>query len=254
MQKLVDIHMQQVGKSSDKWSSYFPTYERLFSGMREQPVRMLEIGVQNGGSLDVWTNYFKSAEVIVGCDINDKCALLRYDDDRVRLVIGDANTEEVYSAITRHSEYFDIVVDDGSHVSDDVINSFLIYFPMLSPGGVYVVEDTHCLYWDAFQGGVLKQNSAYAFFKLVVDLVSYEHWKTDLSIESLFSTFFPKHQIPPLITNGWIDGIEFSNSMIVIHKAKSPSHEKLGQRLIVGNDALVVPETLEIRRRLHGVK
>lgn len=248
------LHREKKGKASDKWSIYLGVYDRIFLSFREIPLRLLEIGVQNGGSLEVWSQYFVNHKKIVGCDINPKCGELHYEDSRVEVVVGDANTEDTFRRIVSLSPEFDIVIDDGSHVSDDIINSFLIYFPLLAPGGTYVVEDTHCLYWDAFKGGLLKQNSAQAFFKLFVDLINYEHWRNDLSIEALFATFFSREDVPSILTSGWIERIEFVNSMIIISKAMVPGHAKLGERVIVGEDAKVVAQTLELRESLDRAR
>ena len=47
---LYDSHTQNV---SDKWNIYLSKYEDVFSPYRELPVRLLEIGIQNGGSLQI---------------------------------------------------------------------------------------------------------------------------------------------------------------------------------------------------------
>jgi len=57
----------------DKWSSYLPFYQKLLTPHQNDPIRLLEIGVQNGGSLEDWSKYLPNAEAIIGCDINPKC-------------------------------------------------------------------------------------------------------------------------------------------------------------------------------------
>lgn len=246
MKTIEMLHMAHSGKTSDKYPLYLSLYDRIFAPLREKPVRLLEIGVQNGGSLEVWSEYFSQAEKIVGCDIEPKCGELRYDDPRITVVVGDANLEDTFQAVTALSSSFEIIIDDASHVSDNIIRTFLIYFPLLSPGGIFVVEDTHTLYWNAYQGGILKQTTAQAFFKLFADLVNYEHWKDDLDLEGLFGSF-PPMLIQPFIREGWVDAVEFQNSMIIIRKALVPTHSKLGDRIVSGDDALVCPEVLKYR-------
>ena len=46
------------GKISDKWSSYLDEWDRVFAPIREKRCRLLEIGIQNGGSLEIWSKYF----------------------------------------------------------------------------------------------------------------------------------------------------------------------------------------------------
>jgi hypothetical protein len=78
------------GYVSDKWHTYLEVYSQVFRAYRDRPVRIMEIGVQNGGSLEIWRRYFPRAEIVVGCDINPKCADLTYDDPAIHVVTGDA--------------------------------------------------------------------------------------------------------------------------------------------------------------------
>jgi predicted O-methyltransferase YrrM len=245
---LLEIHQRKSGKMSDKWEAYFPVYERLLAPMRAERVTMLEIGVQNGGSLDVWGEYFPNAEHIVGCDINPRCDDLWYDDRRINVVVGNACMAETRDRITAYAPAFDIVIDDGSHVSSDIVQAFLIYFPLLKPGGVFVVEDTHAVYRAVPGGGVLSQTSAQQFFKGIAELTNLEHWKDQLHPQTLLSTFFPKPgSFPGWLLEGQVLGVEFLNSMVVIRKSTRPA--LLGQRIIVGDEATVFPGLLAHKTR-----
>ncbi|MBC7700933.1 class I SAM-dependent methyltransferase [Aquabacterium sp.] len=233
------LHRTKTGKISDKWASYLPYYDTLFAPLRDQPIQLLEIGVQNGGSQETWAQYFQSAELFVGCDIDPKCEALRYDDPRIKIVVGDANGAPAFQKITALSTAFDIVIDDGSHTSHDIMRSFVNYFPLLKPGGVFVVEDTCCLYMDAFGGGILNEFNAYAFFKRLVDVVNFQFWKNDLSISNYLRSYFDLRSTPAFILDGWIESVEFRNSIITIKKSLTPTHEKLGERITVGSEAQV---------------
>jgi hypothetical protein len=238
---LENIHREKTsGKVSDKWESYLKVYDRTFAPLRDKKISLLEIGVQNGGSLEVWSKYFKNAEAIVGCDINPLCRNLSYQDPRIHLVVGDANAAEIIKTVTQISPRFDVIVDDGSHVSDDIINSFNLYFPLVQPGGIYVVEDTHTLYYKSHGGGLERKKTATTFFKLFADLVNYEHWDSKKTIEELLGNFASDSKLPEELKAGWVESVEFRNSLIIIRKELVPTHAKLGSRLIVGTDAAVV--------------
>ena len=56
--------------------------------------------------------------------------------------------------ILSHSPNFDLIIDDGSHTSGDIVKSFARYFRHLSHGGIFVAEDLHCSYWSNFEGGL----------------------------------------------------------------------------------------------------
>lgn len=234
-----EIHNKKTGKASDKWESYLDYYEELFKNLRNNDIRLLEIGIQNGGSLDTYLEYFKKAKILIGCDINPNCSLLTYEDKKVHVVVGDANDEATYQKILGINNEFDIIIDDGSHVSIDILNSFLSYFQHLKPGGIYVIEDTHTLYSKNFGGGVLNEFSVYNFFKKLVDVVNYEWWGNQINLDEYLSTFFLRG-VPAFITEGTIDSVEFRNSIITIRKSQTPGHQKLGQRLIRGSEYVVV--------------
>ena len=233
------LHRTKSGKASDKWSSYLPYYDLLFSPFRDATIDMLEIGVQNGGSLETWSQYFQNGRNFIGCDIDTGCAQLRYDDPRISIVVGDANAAPAFQTIKNICADFDIIIDDGSHKSIDIMNSFVNYFPLVKPGGIYVVEDTHTLYSNQFGGGILNEYSAYAFFKRLIDVTNFQFWRDDLAIKPYFSTFFPEGDTPTFITDGWIDSIDFRNSIITITKSHQAGHEKLGERVIAGTSAQV---------------
>jgi hypothetical protein len=234
-----EIHKAKTGKVSDKWESYLSHYDGLFAVYRDQDVSLLEIGIQNGGSLDTYFEYFKNAKILIGCDINTNCNKLQYQNDKVKVVVGDANSDVTFKEIQQLESNFNIVIDDGSHVSMDIINSFIRYFPMVSPGGVYVIEDTHTLYSRNFGGGILNEFSAYNFFKKLIDVVNFQWWSDHLKMEDYLSTFFLRG-IPDFIHQGWIESIEFKNSVITVKKSRQAGHDKLGPRIIRGTEALVV--------------
>ena len=238
---LESIHRVKTGKVSDKWQSYLGYYDGLFGPLRQAPVTLFEIGVQNGGSLETWAEYFENGKQFIGCDINPKCGTLRFQDSRIQVIVADATALSVRQSVQNMAPELDIVIDDGSHKSIDVISAFLGYFPLIRPGGLFVVEDAHTLYMDEYGGGILNEYAAYHFFKKLVDVVSFQFWRNELSLQTLLSTFFPAGALPQFIVDGWIESIEFRNSILTIRKALNPGHEKLGERLISGTDAQVWP-------------
>ena len=234
-----EIHKKNIGKVSDKWSSYLPVYDELFEKYRIEKLSLLEIGVQNGGSLETWKTYFENASVFIGCDIDKQCGDLRFDDSRVHVVVGDVNQSNTFEKISNICNNFDIVIDDGSHQTNDIISSFLIYFPLVKPGGVFVIEDTHTLYLNKWGGGILNEFSAYSFFKKLIDVINIQFWEDQISIDVYLRTFFSLEQVPSFIKQGWVESIEFRNSMIIIKKSKVGESEKLGDRIITGTVAKV---------------
>jgi hypothetical protein len=238
-QSIEAIHRLNSGKVSDKWASYLKYYDQLFEKLRHEPIAMLEIGVQNGGSLETWSKFFTKAVHLIGCDINPKCTDLYYEDPRIQIVVGDVNAASTAQRILDISPDFDIVIDDGSHLSIDILKSFITYFPALKSGGIYIVEDAHCLYLKNYGGGILNESSAHQFFKKLCDVINFQFWNADLSLENYLSGYFGSGPLPNFISEGWIDSVEFRNSLIIIRKATAGGHQKLGDHIISGSIAAV---------------
>ncbi len=230
---------------SDKWSLYLDEYDRLFSSMRDRPVRLLEIGVQNGGSLEIWSQFFPKAQAIVGCDINPDCERLTYDDPRVGVIVGNANDPQTQQLILQRSRQFDIVIDDGSHLSSDIVKTFALYFPHLAEGGIFIAEDLHCSYWDKFEGGLYHPYSSITFFKRLADVINHEHWGMPKDRGEILRGIFGKYGCELSEESlALIHSVEFINSMCVVRKSPAAKNG-LGQRVISGTLELVVPANKE---------
>jgi 23S rRNA U2552 (ribose-2'-O)-methylase RlmE/FtsJ len=129
-----------------KWSNYFKYYDRYFNKFRNKDVRILEIGVYKGGSLQMWKNYFGKDSLIVGMDIDSQC--LNYVEDKVDIFIGNqADVNDLGELVSKYKK-FDIIIDDGSHKTDHQISTFEYLYDYVNDGGVYLVEDTHTSYWS----------------------------------------------------------------------------------------------------------
>lgn len=116
---------------------YLRHYERMMAGFRDRPITLLEIGIDQGASLRTWETYFPQAS-IVGVDIVP--ATLRFARDNVVVEIGSQFDADFLEGLARKYTP-DIIIDDGSHISEHQIFSFERLFHGLKPGGLYVVED-----------------------------------------------------------------------------------------------------------------
>jgi hypothetical protein len=240
MKSLEEIFQAHQGKVSDKWELYLREYDRLFSSFRDRPVHLLELGVQNGGSLEIWSQYFPKGEIFVGCDIDDNCSKLLFTDQRIKTVIGDINTGTSYGNILSISKHYDIIIDDGSHSSGDVVRFFAKFFPQLKNDGLFVVEDIHCSYWQDFEGGLYYPYSSMAFFKKLADVLNHEHWRIPSVRRRILKGFCEEYScwFSEDSLSG-IHSIEFINSMCVVRKFTSFSNQ-LGPRRISGREESVV--------------
>ena len=239
VKQLYDNHQ---GKVSDKWLLYLEEYDRLFLPYRENAVNFLEIGVQNGGSLEIWAKYFGTGKNIVGCDVNATCAGLKYDDPRIQVVVGDINSDVTEKAIKSFADAYDIVIDDGSHRSGDIVRSFCRYFRLLKHGGLYVVEDLSCSYWQKYEGGLYDPYSSISFFKRIVDCVNHEHWGIEKTRAELIHGFGERYGVAACDELlGTVHSVEFLNSLCIVRK-RDGAMNNLRDRVVVGQAAMVSPE------------
>jgi hypothetical protein len=143
---------------------YTRAYERHFGPLRDQPVKLLEIGVGRGNSMRMWREYFPRA-ALYGLDI-EECR--QVEPLNVTVFIGSQGDPVVLDRLAAKTGKLDIVIDDGSHRWSDQMVAFERLYPHLQPGGIYVVEDLHTSYMERFRAG---ERTALAFFQgLVEDL------------------------------------------------------------------------------------
>jgi hypothetical protein len=155
------------GVVAHKWLHYLPIYQRYFEAYRGKPVRMLEIGVSLGGSLDMWRRYFGPEAVIFGIDIDPACRGVVTAPNQVR--IGSQADPAFLDAVIAEMGQPDIILDDGSHVAEHQRISFEALFPQLRDGGLYVIEDLHTAYWPEFDGGYRRPGTAIELVKQMID-------------------------------------------------------------------------------------
>jgi hypothetical protein len=247
MKTLRQLYDEHTGKVSDKWALYLAIYDRAFAPYRERPVSLVEVGVQNGGSLEIWSRYFPAARAIVGCDVDPRCAQLRFADPRISVIVAPANSRQAAETILERAAPIDIFIDDGSHTSPDIIASFCNYFPHVAAGGLYVIEDMHCAYNPEYEGGI-DARSAMAFLKLLIDGIHHDHWKTQASFSHRIEGFLPPGAKRDVRLTAGISSIAFHDSVCVIAKSGTGDVARLGERLIVGTEAAVNSEPLVLRR------
>lgn len=159
---LLDIFHNHTGLPTEKYPHHLEAYENFFAPFRGKEIGFLEIGIGNGGSLEMWRKYFGKNARIYGLDIQDikpKFPLfVGNQGDRVFM------EETVLKTIPLH-----IVVDDGSHQCYHQVVSFEVLFPRLEDGGVYIVEDIHTSYRAAYLPDMGRGESFVSYLKRMVD-------------------------------------------------------------------------------------
>src|SRR5262245_25561868 len=203
------------GRLVHKWMHYFDIYHRHFSRWRGQPVRVLEVGVYQGGSLQMWNHYFGRRAHIVGVDIDPRCKELA--EPQVDIVIGDQEDREFLRRLAADYGSFDIVIEDGGHTMAQQIATLEEIWPAILDGGVYLVEDLHTSYWPEFGGGYRQPGSMIEYTKTLID--DQHAWHTR------------ERGHPPTPWTRTIRGMHVYDSVVVLDKAEvaEPTVRKSGR-------------------------
>jgi SAM-dependent methyltransferase len=165
--------LKHDGRIIDKWKHYFPAYEAHFSRYVNRPLTFLEIGCGEGGSAQMWKRYFGPHARIVSIDINPRCA--EFEEDQIAVRIGSQSDLGFLAKVIEEFGTPDVVLDDGSHIMSDVVTTFGFMFPRTAPDGVYMVEDLHTAYWDAYGGGVGRPGTFIELCKTLLDELNADH-------------------------------------------------------------------------------
>lgn len=138
-------------EGSLKWTHYSSVYDELLGKYRSQAnLKVLEIGIQHGGSQRILKGYFHNSATIMGIDIDPNCLNI---ETGTLLRIGSSRDKEFLISVIEEMGGVDIVIDDGSHLSSDQKIAFETLFPLLSNYGTYIVEDLeHSYFWKS--GGI----------------------------------------------------------------------------------------------------
>ena len=115
-------------------------YPRQLEGIRDSAKLVIEIGIWNGGSLRMWSEYFSSAQLI-GADIDlsridapiPRCNL-RYLDQSVPAQLRTAFEDVEFASV-------DVLIEDGMHTARCQQTCFGVMFDYVKPGGLYIIED-----------------------------------------------------------------------------------------------------------------
>lgn len=204
------------GRAIFKWRHYFDIYHRHFERFRGKPVTVVEFGVSQGGSLQMWKSYFGSAARIYGVDVEPRCKAL--EEDRIEIFIGDQADRSFLRDLRERIGAADIVIDDGGHRMGQQIATFEEMFPLLAPGGILLVEDVHTSYWRQFGGGYGKHGTFVEYAKRLIDQLNAWHSESrDLEVD------YYTRQIKAMHVYG---------SVIVFDKADvaEPEQERTGRR------------------------
>lgn len=202
---------KETKNQSRKLIKYFSVYEEIFKDFREKDIIFVEIGIHNGGSLEIWKKYFSTRSRIIGIDINPECK--KFESERIEIFIGNQSDPEFWKSFFSKVGKVDIILDDGGHTNLDQIITATSVVPNINDGGILLVEDTHTSYLPVYNSEIKK--SFVNFSKKIID-----------DINSKFSKKFKQYEFS---LSDYVYSIIFFESIIVykIDRTKTKFNEEV---------------------------
>jgi len=124
----------------------------------------------------MWREYFGPRARIVGIDISPDCA--QFADRGTEIYIGDQGDLAFLAQVLSEVKQIDVLLDDGGHTMEQQRVTFDVCFGEISENGVYLCEDLHTSYWEAYGGGFRNPNSFIEYMKSKIDELN-GYWTGD---------------------------------------------------------------------------
>jgi len=202
MKHLKEFFKNKSNKVAFKYRHYLEVYETFFSKFRNTNVNVLEVGVNKGGSLQMWKQYFGPNSNIFGVDILKKSKM--HEEDGIKIFIGDQGDRVFLKDLVNKLPKLDIVIDDGGHTMLQQIVTFEELFPHVSEHGIYLCEDVQTSYRKKYGGGYLKKGTFIEYSKSFIDQIH----ALDFKAGKFFSGEFTRS----------VFAVHYYNGMVVIEK------------------------------------
>ena len=168
-------------------------YYPIFKEYEHSKVRLLEIGVADGSSMNVWNKYFTRAEHIYGIGYtNFQTEYKQEVDEKNTIYKGDQSDRIFLKQFVKDSGgRFDIIIDDGSHVPSHIKTSFEELWESVKSNGYYIIEDIETSYWgktsSIYGYSLMNETSIVEYFKDKIDSINNEFRKRDSSTIAMIS-------------------------------------------------------------------
>lgn len=120
--------------------TYAQFYDILFGKFRNEPINILEVGINRGGSLLMWRKFFNDPNTnVYGIDINKSFADFT-PEEKINTFVFDAGDKTLLDKHLGDTK-FDIIIDDGAHEKESQVKIYNILKHRMEPDGLYVIED-----------------------------------------------------------------------------------------------------------------
>lgn len=168
----------------------------MLDDLREKPITLVEIGVNEGGSLPMWRKYFHPDSRIIGIDLNPIAKKL--EKDGFEIFVGDQGNPKFWQEIQRELSGIDVLIDDGGHTIEHQLITFKHCMSLMSDNSIVIIEDTHTSYMEEF--GCPSPISFVQFTKQLIDGINFrcgrlerEQFETEVWSVEIFESLIAFH-------------------------------------------------------------
>lgn len=153
-------------------------YNQEFSLKKDENIKLLEIGIRQGFSHYLWSKFFVNGE-IHGVDNGDSGFTWDIlNNTNVKIYTEDAYTTKFTNKFEKN--YFDYIIEDGSHIPQHQIKSVSLYYPLLKKGGKLIIEDVGNM---NLAETILKEGLKYSPKSRIIDLRNIKDRWDDIIVE-----------------------------------------------------------------------
>jgi hypothetical protein len=131
-----------------RWTHYFAVYEALLEPLRHKAgATVVEIGVQCGGSAQIWAEWLGPEVTIVVVDVDESSGMFQ-DWPNIVFLLGDQEDPGFWrDRLFPLTGPIDALIDDGAHSYLGQAMTVREALPWVKPGGFLAIEDTHSSYF-----------------------------------------------------------------------------------------------------------
>ena len=130
--------------------SYLPLYQKLLISKKENAKNVLEVGIYNGGSIKLWSDFFTNANVY-GLDImhiDNVWEEIKNNEKIILHTSSDAYDNDFFiNNFLNKNIKFDFMLDDGPHTLESMKQFIKLYSQIMTDDGMLIIEDVPSLDW-----------------------------------------------------------------------------------------------------------
>jgi len=130
--------------------SYLQLYQKLLEGKKDNAKNVLEVGICAGGSIKLWSDFFKNANVY-GLDIMDINYVWHGIRNKEKIILHtsiDAYNNDFFTTnFLNKNIKCDFMLDDGPHTLESMKKFINLYSQIMTEDGILIIEDIQSWEW-----------------------------------------------------------------------------------------------------------